>query len=88
MATVAYETKNAVFQFDLNDTVSYLENYSQEHNISEASEILRFIKSSNDNISPSLRISKVKKSLSIPIILFARIQVWYQLVQHLLSQVG
>jgi len=48
MATVAYETENAVFQFDLNDTVYCLENCSQEHSATDTDEILKFIKSSPD----------------------------------------
>ena len=46
---VIYETENAIFKFHLPDVINRLTFYSTEHNVSEATELLRLISSSSDN---------------------------------------
>ena len=50
MPTVSYETKNANFYFDISDVVNSLEYYATEHNVNEATKLLRSIESSSSEL--------------------------------------
>jgi hypothetical protein len=54
MHTVIFETKNAIFYFDVPDAISSLKYYAIEHKVSEAAKLLLSIESSS---SESIKIS-------------------------------
>jgi len=45
MDTVIFETDNAIFSFDLPDVLKLLSSYSSEHQIEEATDLLKILKS-------------------------------------------
>ena len=49
MTLVLFQTKNAVFEFDLTEVKERLNHYISEHNIDEAIQILDLISSSSDD---------------------------------------
>ena len=49
MDTVIFETDNAIFSFDLADVQDLLSCYSSEHQVEEATDLLRFLESSSED---------------------------------------